>query len=543
MPKPDRAQFLDLEVKLGEPSDTGEFEGTASVFGEVDGYGDRVEPGAFRKSLASHKRNGRMPLLLWMHDQTAPIGRWLNIQETATGLAVKGKLVLDTVRGREAYTLLKERALDGLSIGFRTVKAARIKTGRLLQEVDLAEISLVALPALASARVTTVKSRGDAAHPSEGLFSMANEAEDGAVETDVTEQIDQRLGEMATEIKSAQDAAVTELKAKIDRIETRLARPNARVEVKEDTAELERKAFNTFARRGLDGMSDLERKILTASTIGSPSADGFTLVPETFLVELMRDLVEFSPMRSLARTQQVSGNPVKLPKRLNNLTSAWVAETVEHDLSQPAYGQQEIPIFEARVSVEISNQLLEDAAFNLSSELARDFAEEFGRLESAAFVDGDGVTQPDGFRDAIATSGDPITADEIINLYYAVPSVYAARGTWAMGRQSMAAVRKLKTSGTGVYLWTDSLQPGQPASLLGRPVVEFPEMDTATGSPSPPKVAFGDWNRGYRIFDRVGLEILRDPYTKARFSVVVFHARKRVGGAVVDAQALAGLMG
>jgi HK97 family phage prohead protease len=166
---------LDLEVKFSEPSELGEFTGVASVFGEVDLMGDTIAPGAFRKSLAEHKRKGRTPLLLWMHDITAPIGRWLDVRETAQGLAAKGRLILDTVRGREAYALLRERALDGLSIGFRTIKSVRTKTGRLLQEVQLEEISLVALPALASARVTSVKStpRREAAHPADG--STAND--------------------------------------------------------------------------------------------------------------------------------------------------------------------------------------------------------------------------------------------------------------------------------------------------------------------------------------------------------------------------------
>jgi HK97 family phage prohead protease len=163
-------EHLALEVKFSEPSEAGEFTGIASVFGETDMLGDTIAAGAFRKSLAAHQAKGRMPLLLWMHDITAPIGRWLDVRETAQGLAVKGRLILDTVRGREAYALLKERALDGLSIGFRTIKSVRTKTGRLLQEVQLEEISLVALPALASARVTSVKSqpRREPAQPREG---------------------------------------------------------------------------------------------------------------------------------------------------------------------------------------------------------------------------------------------------------------------------------------------------------------------------------------------------------------------------------------
>jgi HK97 family phage prohead protease len=171
----DKLCRLDLELKASATDEAGTFEGVASMFGEVDMLGDTVAPGAFKKSLAEHKRAGRMPLLLWAHDLSAPIGRWLDIRETAHGLAVKGRLILDTVRGREAYALLKERALDGLSIGFRTVQSVRTKTGRLLKEIDLAEISLVTLPALASARVHSVKSqpRREAVHPADG--STAND--------------------------------------------------------------------------------------------------------------------------------------------------------------------------------------------------------------------------------------------------------------------------------------------------------------------------------------------------------------------------------
>jgi HK97 family phage major capsid protein len=347
----------------------------------------------------------------------------------------------------------------------------------------------------------------------------------------------------AVETRAADASVLDEVAARLDRIETRLARPSTRVETREDQGELEQKAFLAWCRKGNEGLSDLERKTLSTIT-ASPSTGGWNLVPETFLRELLRNLVEFSPMRSIARVQTVAGNPVLLPKRVAGLTAQWVAEEAEHGVSEPAYGQQSIPIFEARVTVEVTNALLEDSAFDLAAELAFDLAEEFARLESAAFVNGNGTTEPQGFRVAptFVTSQGNITADNIIDLYHSIPSVYASRGTWVMPRSAMAAVRKLKATGTGNYLWVESLQPGNPASILGRPVVEFPDL-TAGGSPSMATVGFGDWNRGYRIFDRVGLEILRDPFTLATRSVVRFHARRRVGGALVDGQAVRGLSG
>jgi HK97 family phage major capsid protein/HK97 family phage prohead protease len=535
---------LDLELKVGTVDDSGTFEGFASVFNEVDQVGDVVAPGAFRKSLAAHQAAGRLPLLLWMHRPDEPIGVWESIVETAHGLAVKGRLILDTARGREAYALLKEKALTGLSIGFRTLKSARTKTGRLLQELDLAEISLVSFPALASARVTSVKSHAARRRiPSKDPSDMALDLslpDDGAPEVAAAlpPEILSRIEELET-----RSAKIDGLTDQLDKVLTRLSRPAARIEVRQDDAELERRAFDSFLRKGADRMPEAERKTLS-TIVGSPDDGGFQLVPQTFLTELQRNLVEVSPMRQVARVTPVGGTPVVLPKRTANLSGGWVAETVEDGLSEPSYRQQSVDVFEARVSVEVSNQLLEDSAFNLAAELSRDLAEEFARLEGVAFVSGNGTTAPEGFTvsaDFTTTEGSSLDADDIIDLYHAIPSVYASRGTWLMRRATIGSVRKLKTSGTGVYLWSDSLQPGNPPSLLGRPVVEMPDMEGA-GSPSDLAIAFGDWMRAYRIFDRVGLEILRDPYTKARNSIVCFHARKRVGGALVDGAAVKGLL-
>ena len=110
-----------------------------------------------------------------------------------------------------------------------------------------------------------------------------------------------------------------------------------------------------------------------------------------------------------------------------------------------------------------------------------------------------------------------------------------------MRRETIAGVRKLRSDPNGPYIWVDSIAPGTPASLMGRPVVEMPDMQAVGGSPAETVIAFGDWNRAYRIFDRVGLEVLRDPYSLARNSIVTFHARRRVGGALVDGAAVKGL--
>lgn len=137
----------------------GRFTGLASVFGTIDQGGDVVQAGAFRTSLAAHAKAGTSVVMLRDHDPREPVGVWESVRETAKGLEVVGRLTLGVAKARETLALLKDGALTGLSIGYRTIKAGRDqKTGaRLLQELDLQEISLVSMPMHTGARVVAVK--------------------------------------------------------------------------------------------------------------------------------------------------------------------------------------------------------------------------------------------------------------------------------------------------------------------------------------------------------------------------------------------------
>ena len=131
-------------------------EGYASLFNVADGGGDTVLPGAFAASLRS--RGARGVRFLFQHDPAQPIGRWTDLRETARGLLVRGEINLEVARGRELESLVREGAIDGLSIGFRTVSAQRGsgKAGRLLRAIDLWEISLVTFPMLGGARISAI---------------------------------------------------------------------------------------------------------------------------------------------------------------------------------------------------------------------------------------------------------------------------------------------------------------------------------------------------------------------------------------------------
>ncbi|HEX3754545.1 MAG TPA: HK97 family phage prohead protease [Rhizomicrobium sp.] len=141
------------------PLSANEFEGYASLFGVPDGVGDVVAPGAFAASL--RRRGPAAVRMLYQHFAHAPIGVWEEIAEDSRGLYVRGRLVGDVERARDVRALLAEGALDGLSIGFRTVRAKRGPAGtRTLLEIELWEISVVTFPLLAGSRVTATGTRG-----------------------------------------------------------------------------------------------------------------------------------------------------------------------------------------------------------------------------------------------------------------------------------------------------------------------------------------------------------------------------------------------
>ncbi|HHL20741.1 MAG TPA: HK97 family phage prohead protease [Aliiroseovarius sp.] len=155
---------LNLEhkfVRIGETETVREgvrIAGYASHFNEVDKGGDVVAKGAYAASLKALEQKGARVKMLWQHDPAQPIGVWDAVREDARGLWVEGRILKDVERGREAAALVRAGAIDGLSIGYRTVKATKNDKGqRLLHELELWEVSLVTFPMLPSARVEAAK--------------------------------------------------------------------------------------------------------------------------------------------------------------------------------------------------------------------------------------------------------------------------------------------------------------------------------------------------------------------------------------------------
>jgi len=138
--------------------ETGEFEGYGSTFGgEPDSYGDVIVKGAYTETLKAHRSKGTMPKMFWQHDPREVIGKWLDAEEDDAGLLMRGKLNMDVQRGREAYALLKDGAVDGLSIGYGIKDYEKDSGVWYLKELDLFEVSVVSIGANESATISSVK--------------------------------------------------------------------------------------------------------------------------------------------------------------------------------------------------------------------------------------------------------------------------------------------------------------------------------------------------------------------------------------------------
>jgi HK97 family phage major capsid protein/HK97 family phage prohead protease len=500
-----------LELKAAfTVDDAGEITGTAWPFGSPDRVGDVIEKGAFTAPAI-------LPML-FAHDQAQVIGVWNDIRETSDGLIVKGRLLVDQIsRAAEVRAMIRERAVTGLSIGFVTKAAKPRQRGRTITALDLHEISVVAVPCHPDAQITSVKSTGDTTTHKETTMENALE---NAPESDPV--IDQK--------------AFDEMKARMDKMEAKMNRPvaaNNNQPLAGNENDLDKKAFVSFLRRGVERLSLDEVKALTVSV----DANGGYLAPEAFGNEILKKIVEMSPIRQYAKVTTITAPEVKYPRKLTGTAATWVSEIGNRTESGMTFEQATFTPYELSTFVPVSRQLLEDNAYGLEGELSADFGESFAKTEGAAFVSGDGTGKPKGLLTAsgiteiktghASTLGtDP--AATIIAMFHKLPSVVAQNGVWIMNRTTLGALRTLK-DGTGRFIMLDPITRGAPATLLGRPIVEAIDMPDVAANAFP--IMFGDLS-GYRIVDRIGLSVLRDPFTLSDTGQVKFTAYRRVGADV-----------
>ena len=299
---------------------------------------------------------------------------------------------------------------------------------------------------------------------------------------------------------------------------------------------------------GVPNLSAEQRKSLEdvaneykALNVSSDVAGGY-LAPIEYVREIISAVVEMSPARALVNTRTTAMKAIQIPKRTGTFSAVWVAEQgTRSETTGLSYGLEELPLHEIYALVDISNQMLEDSAFDMESELRMEASEQFAVAEGVAILSGNGVGKPQGvlaapgITEVVSGAATAITADGLLNLFYGLKTAYARNGVWGMNRLTIAAIRKLK-DGDGQYLWMPGLANGVPNTINGATYVELPDMPNIAAGTFP--VAFGDWRRAYTLVDRISMEFLRDPYTQATSGNVRFIFRRRQGGQVVLGEAI-----
>jgi HK97 family phage major capsid protein len=344
------------------------------------------------------------------------------------------------------------------------------------------------------------------------------------------------------------NASLTEQKAALDRLALAGQRP---AKGRSPVIDERKAAFARYMRAGdAAPLHALEEKSLI---LGGTPDHGYLAPAETERL-IAAALKDVSPIRAIASVREIGSTVYRKPVSQGGAASGWVGETTARDeTTAPAVSSIDFPTMELYAMPAASQTLLDDTVVDVEQWLADEVQAEFAAQEGAAFIAGDGASEPKGFLSYdivaegtqefgelgyIATGVDGAFAatnpsDKLLDLIYTPKQAYRANGRFVMNRSVVGAIRKFKDA-DGNYIWQPSLDAGSPATLLGYPVSEAEDMpDIAADAHS---IAFGDFARGYLIVDRVGVRVLRDPYSAKPY--VLFYTTKRVGGGVQDFDAI-----
>jgi HK97 family phage major capsid protein len=353
----------------------------------------------------------------------------------------------------------------------------------------------------------------------------------------------------------------SEIKAKLKQQETQLAMldrksiamnrpPLARGA---DAVSPHKKAFAAYLRSGDDGGLrglTVEEKAMSTAV----AADGGYLVDPQTASEIVGVLRNASSIRSIANVVTVEATAFDVLVDHSDVGAGWASETGDRaETDTPRVERISIPLHELSALPKASQRLLDDSAFDVEGWLAQRIADKFSRAEASAFISGDGADKPTGFlsypkidneifawgslgyvptgSDGDFSGSDP--ADAVVDLVYALGARYRANASFVMNSKTAGAVRKMKDA-DGRFLWSDGLQAGEPARLMGYPVLIAEDMPDI--APDAFAIAFGDFRAGYTVAERPDLRILRDPFSAKPH--VLFYATKRIGGDVSDFAAI-----
>ncbi len=377
-----------------------------------------------------------------------------------------------------------------------------------------------------------------------------------------------RVGEDAPfvrEVKQAVTGFVSEFKGFQAEIETKLQQTEERLTMLDRKSQLaarpqlsgavdagapHQKAFDAYLRTGDDDALrglEFESKSLSSAV----NSDGGYLVDPATAQAIKSVLSSTASLRAVASVVNVEATSYDVLIDHTDVGAGWTSETGSvTETASPSIDRISIALHELSALPKASQRLLDDSAFDIETWLATRIADKFARSEAAAFISGDGNDKPKGILTHTKVDNDSWawdslgyvptgvdggigTGDAIVDLVYALGAQYRSNGTFVMNSKTAGVVRKLK-DGDGRFLWSDGLSAGEPARLLGYPVLIAEDMpDVASGAYA---LAFGDFAAGYTIAERPDLRILRDPFSAKPH--VLFYATKRVGGDVSDFAAI-----
>lgn len=346
-----------------------------------------------------------------------------------------------------------------------------------------------------------------------------------------------KLEEANQKLVTEQTKAYAESEAQKERfieLETKLCRFNSSVSVSGKSETM--KNFEELVRYDSKQLAAREFKYLRTDN----NVDGGYLAPDEFVAEIIKKITETSPIRQLARIRTSANKAMEMPTRASLVTGYWVGEGKGLTASNSTYGKERIPFHKLTGLVEITWEELQDAAFNMETEINSDIAEIFAQLEGTAFVNGDAVTKPEGFmvNANVATINSGV-ADDFVwdNFPDMIGSLKVGYNpVFGFNRLTLAEIMK-KKDGTGRYLWTPgNLAAGIPNAIYGVPYVLMPDLDNVGADNYP--IVLGDFAKGYLIGDKTQMGLIKDEVTKADEGKVRLVFVRRLAGQVILPEAL-----
>ena len=352
--------------------------------------------------------------------------------------------------------------------------------------------------------------------------------------------------ELAQEVKDARNFQIEALsvsRTKMGGVSTEvidgLADPNM------DEYKAYQKALRSFLRidkrRAVAFNPDHEK----ALSVGIDPDGGYTVTP-MMSNRIITRLFEADPIRQMAANETITTLELEWLVDWDQAGAGWEAETVAGaETTTPQFYKKRIPVHVMYAKPQASQTLLEDSGINIEQWLANHVAMRFSRIEGASFVVGSGVGTPRGFltypngtnygqvQRTNMQAAAALTADGFIAVKYSMIEQFLGRGIWVMNRTTVRDAMYLK-DGEGRYIWKPGFQDDSTASILGSPVRMSTSMPAVAAGALA--VAFADWAEAYMVVDRLGITIQRDPYTQK--PMIEFYTRKRVGGDVVNYQAI-----